>query len=284
VTKLDQFESVFKSASKERFVLEPVSIERVAVVTDLDEYGAALFTKYLEDFLAVLGDGVQWRSLHRGHFGTVKEMLELIEQGRPDLICTYRNLNDSARSWPYSLGVHLDVLTQVTSTPVLVLPDPDRETSAATPPETTSSVLVVTDHLTGQDRLVSYGAHFTAPDGTLFLGHVEDDSIFERYADVLSKIPSIDTAPATEAIRRQLLKEPADYIDSCRTALEAEGLQLRVESIVTMGHLLADYKRLAVTHHIDLMVINTKDEDQMAMHGIAYPLAVELRNTPLLML
>ena len=28
----------------------------------------------------------------------------------------------------------------------------------------------------------------------------------------------------------------------------------------------------------------TKDEDQMAMHGVAYPLAVELRETPLLML
>jgi len=28
----------------------------------------------------------------------------------------------------------------------------------------------------------------------------------------------------------------------------------------------------------------TKDEDQMAMHGVAYQLAVELRETPLLML
>ncbi len=31
-------------------------------------------------------------------------------------------------------------------------------------------------------------------------------------------------------------------------------------------------------------VLNTKDEDQLAMHGIAYALAVELRQIPLLML
>jgi hypothetical protein len=30
--------------------------------------------------------------------------------------------------------------------------------------------------------------------------------------------------------------------------------------------------------------MNTKDEDQLAMHGLAYPLAVELRDIPLLML
>lgn len=30
--------------------------------------------------------------------------------------------------------------------------------------------------------------------------------------------------------------------------------------------------------------MHTKDEDQSAMHGLAYPLAVELRETPLLML
>jgi hypothetical protein len=37
-------------------------------------------------------------------------------------------------------------------------------------------------------------------------------------------------------------------------------------------------------HHVDLLVLNTKDEDQLAIHGLAYPLAVELRNTPLLLL
>ena len=35
---------------------------------------------------------------------------------------------------------------------------------------------------------------------------------------------------------------------------------------------------------VDLLVLNTKDDDQLAMHGLAYPLAIELREIPLLLL
>ena len=44
------------------------------------------------------------------------------------------------------------------------------------------------------------------------------------------------------------------------------------------------YKELGQKPQVDLLVMNTKDEDQLAMDGIAYPLAVELREIPLLML
>ena len=50
------------------------------------------------------------------------------------------------------------------------------------------------------------------------------------------------------------------------------------------GHHLFEYRRLIEQHEVDLLVLNTKDEDQLAMHGIAYALAVELRQIPLLML
>ncbi len=51
-----------------------------------------------------------------------------------------------------------------------------------------------------------------------------------------------------------------------------------------MGHHVTQYLELVESHEIDLLVLNTKDEDHSAMHGLAYPLAVELRDTPLLML
>jgi len=51
-----------------------------------------------------------------------------------------------------------------------------------------------------------------------------------------------------------------------------------------MGHRLQDYKRLVTEHDVDLLVMNTKDHEQLAMHGVAYPLTVELRDTPLLLL
>ena len=43
-------------------------------------------------------------------------------------------------------------------------------------------------------------------------------------------------------------------------------------------------ERLIEEHEVDLLVMNTKDEDQLAMHGLAYSLAIELRAIPLLML
>ena len=51
-----------------------------------------------------------------------------------------------------------------------------------------------------------------------------------------------------------------------------------------MGHHISDCQRLIERHHVDILVLNTKDEDQLAMHGLAYPLAIELRQLPLLML
>ncbi len=118
----------------------------------------------------------------------------------------------------------------------------------------------------------------------MWLTHVEDEATFGRYMDVISKIPTIDTDEARESVREQLLKEPQDYIDSCVEVLGKAGASVTVEHLVVFGHHLSEYKRLIEQHEVDLLVLNTKDEDQLAMHGIAYALAVELRQIPLLML
>jgi hypothetical protein len=57
-----------------------------------------------------------------------------------------------------------------------------------------------------------------------------------------------------------------------------------VNEIISLGHRLRTYVELVESHTVSLLVLNTKDEDQHAMHGLAYPLAVELRQIPLLML
>ena len=57
-----------------------------------------------------------------------------------------------------------------------------------------------------------------------------------------------------------------------------------MEKIVTMGTRIQEYRDLIRSHKVDLLVMNTKDKDQLAMHGMAYPLAVELRELPLLLL
>ena len=51
-----------------------------------------------------------------------------------------------------------------------------------------------------------------------------------------------------------------------------------------MGHHVREYRRLIDDNQVDLLVANTKDDDQLAMHGMAYSLSVELVDVPMLLL
>ncbi len=286
MTNVDQFESMFRSASREVFRLDRINIKSVLVVTDRDEEMARRFGHQLRQFLKVLSadEKVQWRDVDGSESQTAGELLTLVESAAPDIICTYRNLHSGAWRWPYSLGTHVDLLTQHTDVPVMLLPHPEAERSAEHAIENTDTVMAIADHLTGDHRLVNYAVRFTENGGALWLTHVEDEATFERYMEVISKIPTINTDEAREAVREQLLKEPRDYIDDCAEVLRAAGAPVTVAHLVVFGHHLSEYTRLIEQHGVDLLVLNTKDEDQLAMHGIAYALAVELRQIPLLML
>jgi hypothetical protein len=283
MTEIDQFESVFKSASKTLFQPEDVSVNEVLVVSDGDEAAAAKFAGICRTFLAVLGDVVKWRVVDGSQFDSVGGLLQLLEQSDADLICTHRYLHMKAREYPYSLGTYLDVLTQVSAAPVVVMPHPG-SIPDANPHEDTDRVMAITDHFTGDNHLASWAAHITQPGGRLWLTHVEDQATLELYLAAISKIPEIDTDTARETLQHQLLKEPHDYIESCRVGLREAGVDVQVENVVVLGHHLTDYKKLIEAHEIKLLVLNTKDEDQLAMHGVAYSLTVELRDIPMLLL
>lgn len=283
MTKLDQFESVFRAASKAVFEYERIAIKSVLVVTDQEEEAAARTGEQVVKFLNVLDDA-DFRVVGADEFGDVPELLGLVEEHRPDLVCTYRHLHSESWRWPHTLGEYVDVLTQATTTPVVVLPHPKSMRASDHAMEHTSVVMAMTDHLTGDARLVNYAVRLTEPAGKLFLTHIEDEATLERYVDTISRIPSIETEDARKQILARLLKEPEDYIQSCRTVLHQEGLELDLTSIVRLGKHIEEYQSLIEEHQVDLLVFNTKDHDQLAMHGLAYPLAIELRQIPLLML
>ena len=185
MTKVDQFESAFRAADKPVFkFLQPV-VERALVVTDLRGVGATTFRDQVRDFLTVLGNGVQWDFADSDSFDTTKALLEQVHQLRPDLICTYRNLHSEAWRWPYSLGEHLDVLTQIVACPVLVLPHPQAVRTNSHTLQGTDIVMAVTTHLAGDNSLVNNAAGFTNDGGTLWLAHVEDERSFGRFIDAI---------------------------------------------------------------------------------------------------
>ena len=283
MSKIDQFESAFKSAERNPFKLERVEFNNCLTVTDQDTAEADELTSQLQSFLQhVTHADSNWQALTRSDLRSVESFLKEIEKKQPDLICTYRNLMAPASEYPYSLGVFLDVMSQATSIPVLVVPSPVTKPDLNLT-ETVRSVMAITDHLAGEHHLVSMAAALTPDDGSLTLAHVEDEKAFNRFIDSIGKIPEIDTEEARNLIMQQLLKDPKDYIESCREAIVAAGETYSVESVATIGHRLFDFKKIIREHDVDLVVLNTKDDDQLAMHGLAYPLSVELRDIPLLL-
>jgi nucleotide-binding universal stress UspA family protein len=284
MTKLDVFESVFRSADKPVYEYGLVEITRVLIVTDLTDAAAAPLVDQVRTFLSVLGENLEWHHLGSPNFGSVGSLLEQVEGAAPHLIVTYRHLHSNAWQWPHGLGEYLDVLTQATDIPVLVLPHPDADRALPHTVADTDCVMAITDHLTADARLVDYALRFTAPSGTCWLTHIESQRQFDRYLTVVEKIPEIETDDVRELVEAQLLKEPRDYIESCRKKIEVQGVPVKIEAIVAMGDRVEEYRRLVEDHRVDLLVLNTLDGDQLAMHGQAYPLAVRLRDIPLLML
>ena len=285
MTKLDTFESAFKAADKPVFAYRSIAIDRVLLATDLPVTDAEALVPQMRRFLAAVDDGrAAWTTLGEGDFDNVRALLDRVEENQPDLIVTWRHLRSDAWHWPFSLGEYLDVLLQATSTPIMILPHPDAGRALPHSVQDTDRVVAMTDHLAGDSRLVNYTLAFTQAGGTCWLTHVESDRDFERYMEVIAKIPAIETEDAREAIRARLLKEPHDFVRRCRETIEAKGLPVAIEEQVVMGHRLSEYRGLIESHDTDLLVMYGKDEDQLAMHGHTYPLAVELRQIPLLML
>ncbi len=177
MTKLDQFESVFRAASKAVFEYQRIAVNSVLVVTNQQRDAAAHTGEQVAGFLRVL-DGADFRVVGGTEFGTVPALLGLIEHHRPDLICTYRHLHSESWRWPYTLGEYVDVLTQITTTPVVVLPHPESMRASDHAVQHTGVVMAMTDHLTGDARLVNYAVRLTEPRGKLFLTHIEDQATF----------------------------------------------------------------------------------------------------------
>ncbi len=284
---IDEFESMFRAAEREPFGYAEIPIQTATLITDGTPAEAEAIQNSLTTFMPRLQNVANWRSLTAGDYQNVNELLEKLNEQQTDLIVTFRHLQEKSDILPHSLGVYLDVLTQATSIPVLVLPGTS-QAPVSLADRVCDRVMVVTDHILGQHGLVNYGVRCCGkqPDGQgdIWLCHIEDDVVFHRYLRAISQIPEIDTEVANEQIDRRLLKDATDFIAACVTELKDHNVPLEIHALVERGHRLKQYVELVTEHRIELVVANTKDEDQLAMHGMAYSLCVELTGTAMLLL
>lgn len=282
MSTIDQFESVFRSAVKESYQPTPFPLRELLLVTDLSGEEEGLYLAEVKRFFEGLSARPQITSLSLEQTVSIGELVDLIKARSPDLIITYRGLHDRTEDFPFSLGDHVEVLTQVTDVPILLFPAlTDVKSLQLRPP---ARVMVLTDQLIEHPQLIDAGLSMMQSPGQLTLAHVEDEAVFERYMKLIGKIPQIDTDVARTLIKEQMLAEVSEYIKQTRDALAEQEMGVTVHELVKMGHQLQQYKSLVGEHHIELVVMQTKDDGQVAMHGLSYPLAVELSKTPLLML
>ncbi|MBT5715713.1 MAG: hypothetical protein HOI70_02240 [Opitutae bacterium] len=286
MSTVDQFESVFKAAAKTTYSYKKPLLNKVLLVTDMVKDQATLYLNLVRAFLdeSLSPNETEWVLLSESDFETVKDLLEKVELNRPDLIVTYRHLKSESWRWPYSLGEHLDVLTQVTETPVLVIPHPDRDDSSELLSTAPKKIMAVSSHICGEGTLVNYASAFTPKDGSLSISHIEDKSTLDRYLDAIDKIPDIDSEVARETLLNRLLKDAKDFSESAKECLVQAGLGIKVECNAQLGSQLEDYRKLIEDGEVDLLVMHAKEDDQLAMHGMAHPLVVELRSVPILLL
>ena len=290
--KLDEFESLFRSAVKEVFHFQPPELRRALLITDLERGASAALEASVRAFLSTIdsAEQMEWSDLAREDWADprpgdpIENLLAQIRAREPDLIVTYRHLLAANKNNPYTLGSVVDTLTQAVEVPVLLLPPTEIGAPMLAPQSGTHRVMVVTDHLTGRDELVNLAVEFTQNDGTLFLAHIEDQTPLEHILEVIDKLRRIDSEQAREDIPAKLLSMPADYIDSVVGVLKKNGVNETLVPVVRMGHGLRDYAELVAEHQIDLIILSGKDESQQAMHGMAHALAVELRHKPILLL
>ena len=280
MSTIDQFESTFRSAIKPIYQPKAFNMRKVLVITDLDNEQANHFTTQLSLFLQALDQSVTLTLLSKENSEDLTTLIDLIDQHDPDLIATHRSLHTKTQGQTYTLGDHIEILTQMTKQPILLFPhhsswvdkdfqSPDR-------------VMVLTDQLSEHPTLVDIALSIMQTPGELTLAHIEDELIFDRYVNFISKIPEIDTESARALIKEQMYKEAQDFFGVIDQALKSQAIEVNVQGIFKMGHRLRSYVSIVSENEVELVVIQGKDDDQIAIHGLSYPLAIELSHLPLL--
>ena len=285
MSDLGAFESTFRRALRNNFEYAETEIRRVLIITDKSPEESQQFIDDIHRFLSHTYAIREYETLtmERSDFAPWLVFKQKINEMNPDLIVSYRLLWVTGIRAQKSLGTYIDLLSQDTNIPVLIMPHPGLHSMDKILAEP-GGVIVATEHNWDDHRQVNFALRFAQQGQPLVLAHIEDSDTFEYYMDAVEKIPAIDTELARELIREQLLAGPTHYAESVIKKVKENNLAIQVITHIRLGHLITAYRKLMEDHLTDLLITNTKDDTQLAMHSIGYSLAVEFRETPILLL
>jgi hypothetical protein len=283
MSNLNQFESVFRRALRKRFEYQEVKLEKILIITDGEEKEA--YSDQIQSYLKSSFSRAKFELdvWDKKDFAPWPQIKDRLHRCHPDLVITHRMLWESDIHVEKSLGSYIDLLSQDTDYPLLVTPHP-RLFPLENVLKEKGGVLVATEHLYDDHTLINMAIKFASKESSITLVHIEDEDTFQYYMEAISKIPDIPDELAEKRLREQLLAGPMHYAESVREVFREKSSPIRIESCIEFGHLIKSYRKLMKSHVTDLLVVNTKDDTQLAMHSIGYSLAVEFRETPVLLL
>lgn len=274
--KIDHFASLFRAADKKKISIPTIDVSRVLLVTDVDTEKSM---NVWEDWQSFFSRDVDVDVLDGDKSKDLASIVQKVEESQCDLILSYRCLHTENWRYPYAIGSYIEVLTQLTSIPLLLLPHIEEEAIKYEPP---SSVVLISDDLTQEEELLGYACAFCHKEGTITLVDLEHTAYLERILSIVGKIPQIDTDMAQEKIQEQLLKESLEWVQRSQDIIS-------LRSSLTLHHTQISQSRMSDCIDIveqsgaQMLVLNTKDADQLAIHGQIYPFMVQFRNIPLLL-
>lgn len=273
----DEFSSIFRRSMVPQFQFDTWKVSSACLIVDQNSTNSQSVIERLKTFSPALAEAHEWKTIQVDKSSTVESVEQQLAASLPDLIVTWRHLCETQMHPHHSLGVYVDVLTQVVPRPILLLPGECSQGAEKLPPKC-QNILIATDHAIQESRLIHQAVAMGGKEASIILGHVEDDLSYQRYLQAIERIPEINTEIAAEKLLSQLLHDADRFGVHVAEQLAEQYPDLTLKTETMLGHRVQTFRKLVESQQTDLLVMNTKDQDQLAMHGLAYSLSIELRD------
>ena len=290
--RLDEFESVFRSAIKPTYTLRRPPLADVVLLADVPAAGLDALSAAARTVIADAATDApsRWRVIEADRDLGLQELLTDL-RGRPlDLLITHRHVLSHWRNTPHAIGSALAVLAQSLQVPILMLPSPD--TPELLPRKPPARALVTTRRLTDDSDLVDWALHLTGDDGTVVLAHVEDSGLCGRYLDAIGRIQGIHTELARQKLPEKLLQLSRDYIASVMSQMREHGVRETLHSEVRLGDPMTEFAMMIERHQVELLVGAALEQSSQVsvgapshrppVNGRTFALAAEFSHVPVL--
>ena len=110
MSKIDHFESAFRSSIRIQYQPRAFPIRDILVVTDLSAEEDVEFLTQLEPLFSGVTPPPRLTLLPKEQSESLPDLIAEVKSQNPDLICTYRNIHTDHGQYPYTIGDHVEVL------------------------------------------------------------------------------------------------------------------------------------------------------------------------------